>query len=144
MDPDLIRMRHFLLFLLFVPFLTSCDEECRGLIVGKEFEIASNETLENCPKNISVTLLKIEDSRCPADLICIWGGMIVIEGKLKIEAEDFDLKLSTNQSASGFPGQFSTAEYTVKLIDVLPYPDSSNPDQSQAQRAILLISKRSN
>jgi len=136
-------MRQFLLFFLLVSFLTACDEECRGFKIGKEFEIALNETLENCPKNISVTLLEIEDSRCPADLVCIWGGMIVVEGQLTIEGEDFELKLSTNQNASGFPEQFSTAEYTVRLIDVLPYPDSSKPDQTQDQRAILLISKRS-
>lgn len=72
------------------------------------------------------------------------GRMIVIEGNLTINGKDFDLKLTTNQSVRGFPGEFSSKDYILKLIDVVPYPDSSKPDQAQDQHAILLISKRSN
>jgi hypothetical protein len=69
--------------------------------------------------------------------------MIVIEGQLSIDGDEFELKLSTNQNASGFPEEFSTEDYTVKLIDLLPYPDTSKPDQTAEQRAILSVSKRS-
>ncbi len=135
-------MRHLLPLLLSLVILSSCDEECRGFKIGKEFTIMPNETLENCPKNVAVTLLDIEDSRCPEDLICIWAGMIVIEAKVRIDGEDFRFKLSDHRNASGFPEQFSTPKYTVKLIDVVPHSDSSGPDPTD-QRAILLISKRS-
>jgi hypothetical protein len=69
--------------------------------------------------------------------------MIVVEGQLKIDGQDFKLQLSTNQNASGFPQEFSTGDYTAKLIDVLPYPDNSQSNQVKDQRVILLISKRS-
>jgi hypothetical protein len=69
--------------------------------------------------------------------------MIVVEGKLRIDGRDYELQLSTNQNASGLPEECSTEDYTVKLIDVLPYPDASKPDLTEDNRAILLISKRS-
>ena len=138
-------MRSLLIVFLVFIFLLSCGEKesCDGFTLAKEFEIARNETLENCPKNISVTLLEIQDSRCPADVVCIWSGMIVIEGQLRIDGDEYDLKLSANENASGIPEVFSTEDYTVKLVDVLPYPDTSKHHQSADQRAILVISKRS-
>lgn len=112
-------------------------------MLGKEFEIAINETLQNCPKNISITLLDIQDCRCPAGAQCIWAGMIVIDAALTIDGKELGLQLSTNENASGFPQEFSTSEYTAKLIDATPYPDVNNPHKSEDKRAILVISKRS-
>ncbi|GAA0879892.1 hypothetical protein GCM10009119_28610 [Algoriphagus jejuensis] len=136
-------MRKILIFLLSLTCLVACDDDCLGFKIGEDFEIALNETSENCPKNLSVSLLEIQDSRCPLGGNCIWEGMIVIEGRLRIDGQENKLQLSTNQNASGFPQEFSTEDHTIKLIDVLPYPDTSKPNQTKDQRAILLISKRS-
>ncbi|TXE14058.1 hypothetical protein [Algoriphagus aquimarinus] len=138
-------MRNLLILFLSMSLFYSCDDknDCEGFDVGKEFEIAINETLENCPKNISITLLDIQDSRCPTGAVCIWEGMIVVEAQLKIEGKDIDLQLSTNKNASGFADEFSTSEYTVKLIDAIPYSDLNNPHKTEDKRAILVISKRS-
>lgn len=138
-------MRNLLILFLSVLLFSSCDNgnDCEGFDLGKEFEIAINETLQNCPKNISITLLEVQDSRCPAGAQCIWAGMIVIEAKLKIDGNDLDFQLSTNENVSGFPDQISTSEYTVKLIDAIPYPNLNNSQKSEDKRAILVISKRS-
>lgn len=138
-------MRNLLLLFLSALLLISCDDatDCDGFRLGKEFEIALDETLQNCPKNIAFTLLDIQDSRCPAGALCIWAGMIVIEGQLTVDGKELDLQLSTNENASGFPDQFSTSGYTVKLIDAVPYSDLNNPHNPEDKRAILVISKRS-
>ncbi|REG85383.1 hypothetical protein [Algoriphagus antarcticus] len=138
-------MRNLLILFLTASLFFSCNNgnDCEGFDLDKEFEIANNETLQNCPKNISVTLLDIQDSRCPAGVNCIWAGMIVIEGQLKIDGKNTDFQLSTNENASGFPQEFSTSEYTVNLIDAFPYPDLNNPQKPEEKRAIFVISKRS-
>ena len=137
-------MRKLLILVLSVSLLFSCDDnDCKGFDLGKEFEIAIDETIQNCPKNITITLLKIQDSRCPAGAQCIWQGMIMIEGMLTIEGKNYQLKLSTEESFSGYLVQFSTEEYTVKLIDAVPFPDLSSPHKPEDKRAILVISKRS-
>lgn len=60
-------MRNLLYLFLFSSLFFSCDDnnDCDGFDLGKEFEIAIDETLQNCPKNISFTLLNVQDSRCP-------------------------------------------------------------------------------
>lgn len=138
-------MRKVLILLFSVSLLFSCDDnnDCEGFNLGKEFEIAINETLQNCPKNISFTLLDIQDSRCPADGQCIWQGMIVIDATLTIDGKDQQLQLSTNENVSGFPAEFFTSEYSVKLIDAVPYPDFSSPHKPEDKKAILIVSKRS-
>jgi hypothetical protein len=138
-------MRNLLILFLSVSLFFSCDDknDCEGLEVGKEFEIAINERLQNCPKNISITLLDVQDSRCPAGAQCIWAGMIVIDAALNIDGKEIDVQLSTNENASGFPQEFSTSDYTVKLIDSVPYPDLNNPHKPEDKRAILIITKRS-
>ena len=138
-------MRKVLILLLSLSILFSCNDsnDCEGFDVGKEFEISVNETLQNCPKNISVTLLDIQDSRCPAGGVCIWQGMILIDDRLSIEGKDYELKLSTEESVSRFPAEFSTSEFTVKLIDAVPYPEVNNPQEPEDKRAILIVSKRS-
>lgn len=138
-------MRKLLILVLSVSLLFSCDDknECEGFNLGKEFEIAINETLQNCPKNISITLLEIQDSRCPAGAQCIWAGMIVITAQLTVDGKDIELQLSTNENVSGFSNQFSTSDYTVKLIDAIPYSDLNNPHKPADKRAILVVSKRS-
>lgn len=138
-------MRNLLILFLPVSILYSCDDknDCGGFDVGKEFEIGINERLQNCPKNISFTLLDIQDSRCPDGAVCIWAGMIVVEAAMTIDGKDLDLQLSNNKNASGFPEEFSTSEYTIKLIDSIPYPDVNNPSKPEDKRAIFIVSKRS-
>lgn len=123
----------------------SCDDktDCEGFDLGKEFEIAINETLENCPKNISITLLDVQDSRCPAGAVCVWEGMIVLEATLRINNKDYDVELSTSERMSGSPAQLSIEGYTVKLIDAIPFPDINDSSSPENKRAILLISKSS-
>ncbi|RAI89973.1 hypothetical protein [Algoriphagus yeomjeoni] len=138
-------MHRLLVVFLTSSLLFSCEDsiDCDGFDLGKEFEIAIDETIQNCPKNISLTLLDVQDSRCPANAVCIWEGMIVVEGKLTVNGKDIDLQLSTNENVSAYPNQFSTSDYTVKLIDAIPYPDLNNPHKATDKRAVLIVSKRS-
>ncbi|PZX56732.1 hypothetical protein [Algoriphagus chordae] len=138
-------MRHLLVLFLSVSLFFSCNDsnDCEGFEVGKEFEIAIEQQLENCLKNISVKVIEIQDSRCPAGAQCIWAGMIVLRGELIVGGQKQYILLSTNENASGFPDEFSTLEYTVKLVDAIPYLDLNKPYKPEDQRAILIISKRS-
>ncbi|MBN7802799.1 hypothetical protein J0A67_18115 [Algoriphagus aestuariicola] len=102
-----------------------------------------NEALENCPENISITISEIQDSRCPSDGNCIWAGMIMVDGELRVDGTVYDLQLSNIPQASGFQEEFSTSEYTIKLIDPIPFPNFSNLGKAADKRVILIVSKRS-
>lgn len=136
-------MRNLFIPLLSLFLLFSCDDknDCRGFKLGQEFEISIEETLQNCLENVSITLLDIQDSRCPDGVQCVWAGMIVIEGEMISNGRTQPFQLSNNQDISGFSDQFSNTEYTVKLIDVVPYPTIDA--ESKDKRAILTVSTRS-
>lgn len=138
-------MRQLLLFICLIPCIISCtdSDDCQGFKLDQEFEMAINETIENCPENITATLSEIQDSRCPMGGECIWEGMIVIQGEMTIKGKTYALQLSNNQQASGFPPEFSASKYTVKLIDAIPYSDLHKTQNPEDKRAILVISKRS-
>ncbi|UZD20995.1 hypothetical protein PBT90_15595 [Algoriphagus halophytocola] len=138
-------IRILTLALLVTGLLISCDDptDCNGFRLGQEFEIPMDEPISNCPENISITLFEIQDSRCPIGAQCIWSGMISISGELTINGKEYDLNLSSYETVSGFPESFSTTDYTVKLVDAVPFPDITKTTKEGEKRAILLITRRS-
>lgn len=138
-------MRNVLNLIFCSSLFYSCDftTDCAGFDLGNEFEIALDETLQNCPNNISITLQAIQDSRCPTGGVCIWEGMIVMEATLQIDNHSHEIQLSTNERVSGSPFQIAIEGYTVKLIDAIPFPDVNDTSKPKNKQAILIISKRS-
>ena len=70
----------------------------------------------------------VEDSRCPADVNCVWAG----NAKIKIEVrrgrngkKTFELNSATAPTVVKYAG------YDIKLVDLTPHPRSDiriNPD----------------
>ena len=141
----IFMIRQLTLALLVTSLLISCEDptDCNGFRLDEEFEISIDQTITNCPENISITLFEIQDSRCPTGGQCIWAGMIVIKGELIIEGKEYGLELSTFESVSKFPESFSTADYSVKLVDAVPFPDLNTTEKQEEKRAIFLITGRS-
>lgn len=63
----------------------------------------------------------VEDSRCPADVQCIWAGNAKIKIRVSKSGRSHDLTLDTNG-----PNQSVTAEgYAIKLVGLTPVPRSN-------------------
>lgn len=74
---------------------------------------------ENGDKLTFVKLL--EDSRCPANAMCIWQGMVSVELKAETSAGDTTFILSTDPNTPGAQTAIVLG-YEVSLVNVLPYP----------------------
>ena len=60
----------------------------------------------------------IEDSRCPVDVTCVWGGDVIADLWLQVAGEpvqSFVLHL-----ARQFPYLITVGDYTLTLLQVLP------------------------
>jgi hypothetical protein len=67
---------------------------------------------------IAVTPIgKIEDSRCPTDVTCIWAGMVSVNTSIRS-----DMGESIQPIALG--GEITTEAHAVTLVGVTPYPRS--------------------
>jgi hypothetical protein len=83
-----------------------------------------------------------EDSRCPSDVTCMWAGQVSIRLDLIKQGRKFStLKLTL------LPGRESLAtqsfdQYTVQLLQVLPYPKNGQKMRNTDYLAKILITKR--
>ena len=90
-----------------------------GLRIGETADIDSE---------LKMTLLEVEDSRCPSDVVCIWQGTVSAKVQFQKGAQDlgvFTIPMETmEENEQTFDG------YYVRLTNVSPYPESTNPIQA--------------
>jgi hypothetical protein len=70
----------------------------------------------------------VGDSRCPADVLCVWEGNAEVAIDVAMTGEDqASLRLNTNPS---FATEATYLSYTIELIGLEPYPRTdSEPDE---------------
>lgn len=78
----------------------------------------------------------IEDSRCPADAICIQAGQAVISVFVSANGQEALLEL-TNVPDGGEAVEFQG--YRLSLEDLQPYPLASQPTNPEAYEASILV-----
>ena len=80
-------------------------------------------TLEG--QSLRLTLLKVTDSRCPLDVRCVWAGEVGIDveiAKLGVVYVRQPLYTLFNANAASEPKSVIAEGYTVKILEVTPYP----------------------
>jgi hypothetical protein len=104
------------------------------------FQLAVNETVHVAGSSLSVTFFNVtEDSRCPADAVCIWAGQVTVEVGVRENSTDlgrFNLTLGDNPLAA----QQNVSSYLIRLIEVQPYPLASQHTSPSDYVATLVIS----
>ena len=91
--------------------------------------------------SVSVTFVElIQDSRCPADAMCIWQGnvRVLIEVRQGTEMQRYTLTLGA--LLEGDVSSISLPGYTITLKDVQPYPLTSQPSSPADYEITLGIS----
>lgn len=81
----------------------------------------------------------VYDSRCPANVECVWAGEAIVKLSLQIGInEKLSFKLSTLNHPPTFRNDTTISGYRIKLLKVSPYPgDNSN----EPYRVELSVSK---
>lgn len=144
-------MSIFILSLLF----QKCTEDSLALFtLNQEFQAREAELvtleLEQDQGQINLQVINIMESRCPSDVVCVRFGEAMV--KVGVSGAEEILKTidlcvgDCPQRGGGVIIQDTVAveidnkDYAVILKDVVPYPTTTNQDQTQ--KAILeIISK---
>lgn len=108
---------------------------CLGLLnackksVGAGSETSLNIALHDCANNIfsnnQVRLCfesVIQDSRCPANAMCIWQGMAVCKFSFFTNGKSYPLTLSTLSIPGAYTKDTIVAGYKIEFITLTPYP----------------------
>ena len=132
----------FLLLPLFLLFSCAEDVVCLDREVGEEITIQIFDTATYCEEDLSITFNAYpNDSRCPSDVMCVWAGFVEVELLIMEKGKKSILKLSTEPNVSGFPVQVSIGNFTIKLIDVTPYPATNIRIDPNKYNVVLLVEK---
>lgn len=90
---------------------------------------------------ITVKFLElIEDSRCPADVNCVWAGVARIKIQLRKNGKTAEFELNTNQrdKTAVFEG------YSVGLKTLVPRQTTTSKYSQSAYSATLVITRSAN
>ena len=74
---------------------------------------------------LKMTLLDIEDSRCPSDVLCVWQGTVT--AKIKLEKGKQDLGIHNITLADVEENEKTFDGYYIRFTNVEPYPESTKP-----------------
>ena len=77
----------------------------------------------------------LEDSRCPADVTCVWEGRVSIKLDVK-NKETQSIILTTIDQTTAF-----VDSYKINLVEIVPYPVSTKTISQEEYSATLEISK---
>ena len=84
-----------------------------------------------------ISILNVEDSRCPADVLCIWQGEAKISVNVIKDSEDLgNFVLSTLEEKK--TQRFDS--FSINLVDVQPYPYSNKETKISDYVVTLLVS----
>ena len=97
----------------------SCSEDDESL---------NNESIIYKEGNVLITLLDVDDERCPTNVDCVWQGNAEVEMKITNGNETMDFKLNTagfiNEDAN-FPTSTSIFDLNIELLNLEPYPEDN-------------------
>lgn len=133
-----------ILFLIFIiPFFSCKDEEpCNAFVLGEPFEIPIHETISHCTELISISFLDItQDSRCPENVTCVWQGLVEVEILVKVNGDEESFLLSSFPQFEGVPSQLDFNGYSISLVDVIPYPNTTKKYREEDYLLSLLVEK---
>ena len=96
--------------------------------LGQAFNLAMHETAELETDGMRITFMGItEDSRCPTTVNCVWAGRAVAEFKVVKGRETLIESLTDNPANDpALSTSFNAFGHGVRLLQVMPYPATSN------------------
>ena len=111
--------------------------------VGREFRIRAGRTVTLAREGLRLRFVRgASDSRCPPGVNCVWAGNaeVVVEVGAGNRRVSKTLRLNTNASPER-PAEDKYRTYTVKLVELKPYPHSTRKIRQGESTATLLVSK---
>lgn len=105
---------------------------------GEQLSIKNGQQKTTKVGRITIKFLElVEDSRCPADVACVWAGVARIKVQLRKNGRSAEVELNTNQRDK--PAVF--AGYSIGLETLVPRQTSRSKYSPSAYSATLVIKR---
>lgn len=95
-------------------------------------------------EGVEVKVTKIEDSRCPKSVVCVWEGMVKVyinvSEKGATKEAIIEIKGGEQKPASSSV-ELNGTTYIIEVTDVSPYPQTPDPISLQDYKISFTIKK---
>jgi hypothetical protein len=110
--------------------------------LGREFQIRARHQVTLKREGLRVEFAAVtEDSRCPADVQCIWAGNATVRLEVSVNGRGSkSLTLNTHRGPS-LVDETQYRGYKLKLVQLKPYPRSNRDIAAGDYVATLLVTK---
>lgn len=119
-------------YAMFALLFSACEKDCATpseipFELGDTVTIAFNQAAVLESGDFKITFTGItEDSRCPAEVMCIWEGRAIAGFKAEKKGDIRIFSLTDIENPEEEPKQsIEVFGRTVKLLEVSPYPEST-------------------
>jgi hypothetical protein len=115
----------------------------RAARVGREFKVGAGRAVTFDAGRLRLKFLRVaSDSRCPRGVDCVWAGNaeVLIEVGSKGGRGKMILRLNTNASQER-AAEDKYLGYTVRLLELTPYPREGRKTKPGEYIATLLVVK---
>lgn len=120
-------MKKLLIVLMLSWSCTKEDTTLPTASLGNKIEVKyENEVIFK--EGIQAKITKIEDSRCPKSVTCVWQGSVRIYLTLSdsnVSKEAVLEFLADNSKPAITTVELGSQKYSVEILDVLPYPENT-------------------
>lgn len=107
--------------------------------INEKFQLKINQTAYIQSENLEITLQKIQDSRCPLGVTCVWEGEAKVEINVLHEKQNLG---NFNLTSRNNLGMAQFMNYDLDLIGVEPYPQSEKQTQLSDYSVTLIVTKQ--
>ncbi|MEZ4900152.1 MAG: hypothetical protein R2806_25160 [Saprospiraceae bacterium] len=117
----------------------ACNKKSLDLYQDSAFKIGETKRLAD--QDADLTLFKIDDSRCPTQVECVWAGVATAYFLYEKNGQD-TIKLSTTDyEAVQTKTQVEHNGYRYRMIEVTPYPETPESIKPEDYRVRIEITK---
>ena len=109
----------------------------RDFILGKEASFQINQAYFSSDGMNTFKVKEVNDSRCPEGVVCVWAGEVTLKGDWISNGSTTSVELHSVMSGL----QKQPDGYTIKIVDVKPYPKAGVTIQPEDLIITLLIQK---
>jgi hypothetical protein len=104
-------------------------------------ELVIDKSAVNNENQLTITIDSVlNDSRCPGNAICVWAGNAAVRFLFVNNETEHKFVLNTHGGTS-FPQDTLLDGYAIRLVNLNPYPMTTNEIKQEDYIAELLITK---
>jgi len=134
-----------LMVIMMVAMATACSKETAEpqANLGANIEASYSKAVV-LQEGVTVKVTKIEDSRCPKNVVCVWAGMVkvyftVTENNVTKEASVELYADKTKEPKATV--ELNGTTYLIEVTEVSPYPATPDPISLDDYRISFTIKK---